>query len=52
VATKSPAAILARIFHQLARKIGQGFDWLTDFPIEWNNGVYFRKQKIRQAIKD
>jgi hypothetical protein len=36
----------------LARKIGQGFDWLKDFLLEWNNGVYFRKQKILQAIKD
>jgi hypothetical protein len=42
----------ARKFHQLARKIGQGFDWLKDFLLEWNNGVYFRKQKILQAIKD
>jgi hypothetical protein len=36
----------------LARKIGRGFDRLKDFLLEWNNGVYCRKQKILQAIKD
>ncbi len=43
---------LARIFHQLACEIGQGFDRLKDFLFERNNGVYSRKQKILQAIKD
>ena len=28
--------------HQLLRKVGQGFDWLKDFVLERNNGVYFR----------
>ena len=42
----------ACILHQLACKIGQGFDWLKDFPSERNNGVYFRARKILQAIKD
>jgi hypothetical protein len=46
------ARAIARIFRQLAREIGQGFDWLRDFLFEWNNGVYSRKQKIFQAIKD
>jgi len=36
----------------MARKIARGFDWLKDFPTEWNNGVYFRRRKILQAIKD
>ena len=40
------------MFYQLARKIGQGFDWLKDFLNERNNGVHCRKQKILQAIKD
>jgi hypothetical protein len=44
--------LLARILHQLACKIAQGFDWLKDFPSERNNGVYFRGRKILQAIKD
>jgi hypothetical protein len=35
-----------------ARKIVQGFDWLSDFLSEWNNHVYFRVKKITQAIKD
>jgi hypothetical protein len=43
---------IARIFHQLVRKIGQGFDWLKVFLCEWNNGVYFRAKKNLQAIKD
>ena len=38
--------------HGLARKIAYGFDWLTDFPNERNNGVYFRVRKIRQTIKN
>jgi hypothetical protein len=43
---------LARKFHHLARKIGQGFDWVRNFPSERNNGVYFRVRKIPQTIKD
>jgi hypothetical protein len=43
---------LARTFHELARKIGQGLDWLKDFPNERNNRVYFRARKIFQTIKD
>jgi hypothetical protein len=45
-------APLAGKLHPLARKIGQGFDWLKDFPTERNNRVYFRRRKILQAIKD
>jgi len=36
----------------LARQIAQGFDWLKDFPTERNNGVYCRRRKLLQAIKD
>ncbi len=43
---------LARMFHQLVRKIAQEFDWLRKFPSEWNNKVYFRARKISQPIKD
>ena len=49
---RSPAILAARKGHQLTCKIALGFDWLTYFLIEWNNGVYFRVQKIRQAVKD
>ena len=41
----------ARMLHQLARKIGQGFDLLKNFPSERNSGVYFRVRKILQEIK-
>jgi len=40
------------MFHQLLRKIAEGFDWLKDFLSEWNNPVYCRTKKILQAIKD
>jgi len=33
-----------------ARKIGQGFDWLEDFPSERNNGVNFRARTVLQAL--
>ena len=47
-----PAVRLARTWRELARKVGQGFDCLTDLPQERDNGVCFRVRKIRQASKD
>jgi hypothetical protein len=40
------------MFHELVCKIAQGFDWLVIFPIERNNGVYFRERKNCRATKD
>jgi len=31
--------------------VGQGFDCLKNFPTGRNNGVYFRRRNILQAIK-
>ena len=42
----------ARVLHELARKIGEGFDWPTDLLTERNSQVYFRGQKMRRMIKD
>ena len=48
-----PACILHRyLVLGLARKIGQGFDWLWIFANEWNNRVYCRARKMSQAIKN
>jgi len=43
---------LARKLCQLLCEIGRGFEWLADFPNEWNDGVHFRLRKIRQTVKD
>ncbi len=43
---------LARELHQLARKIGQGFDGLMNFLTERHSWDYFRGKKTYQAIKD
>jgi hypothetical protein len=40
------------MFYQLLRKIAQGIDWLKEFLTEWNDNVYFRREKILQAIKN
>ncbi len=38
--------LLARIFHQLTRKIGQAIVCTADFPIERNTRVYFRLRVV------
>jgi len=38
------------MFHQLLRKIAQGFDWLKYFLSEWNNNVYFRTRRSRPSM--
>jgi len=32
--------------------IGQRFEFTRDFPMEWNNSVYFRLRKIPCGFKD